>query len=195
MSPNKRNRYAVSQFGAGDEARTRYLDLGKVALYQMSYARRTVLIISYLPPLSKLFASSYVVMLGRREKVGVLTYSRALAFNEGAYKLVAVASVPQGCLACSTEDGGITASLQVEQAVTRAVMRLCRHAGVVEDVRHHVCEFLGCLLRTLYVLACAQASVLTRLACQMLLYDRVLAFAIVSYMCSDEFSVHIDLHE
>ena len=27
-------------FGAGDEARTRYLDLGKVALDQMSYARR-----------------------------------------------------------------------------------------------------------------------------------------------------------
>ena len=27
-------------FGAGDEARTRYIDLGKVALYQMSYARR-----------------------------------------------------------------------------------------------------------------------------------------------------------
>ncbi len=26
-------------FGAGDEARTRYLHLGKVALYQMSYAR------------------------------------------------------------------------------------------------------------------------------------------------------------
>ena len=26
--------------GAGNEARTRYLDLGKVALYQMSYARR-----------------------------------------------------------------------------------------------------------------------------------------------------------
>ena len=31
---------AVSLFGAGDEARTRYLDLGKVALYQMSYARK-----------------------------------------------------------------------------------------------------------------------------------------------------------
>ncbi len=29
-----------SHFGAGDEARTRYLNLGKVALYQMSYARR-----------------------------------------------------------------------------------------------------------------------------------------------------------
>ena len=34
-------------FGAGDEARTRYLDLGKVALYQMSYARGTELIIAY----------------------------------------------------------------------------------------------------------------------------------------------------
>ena len=33
-------------YGAGDEARTRYLHLGKVALYQMSYARRTRLIIA-----------------------------------------------------------------------------------------------------------------------------------------------------
>ena len=32
--------------GAGDEARTRYLDLGKVALYQMSYTRGTVVIIA-----------------------------------------------------------------------------------------------------------------------------------------------------
>ena len=30
----------LSVFGAGDEARTRYLDLGKVALYQMSYASK-----------------------------------------------------------------------------------------------------------------------------------------------------------
>ena len=30
---------APFSFGAGDEARTRYLHLGKVALYQMSYAR------------------------------------------------------------------------------------------------------------------------------------------------------------
>ena len=30
----------LSYFGAGDEARTRYLHLGKVALYQMSYTRR-----------------------------------------------------------------------------------------------------------------------------------------------------------
>ena len=32
--------WVVFCFGAGDEARTRYLDLGKVALYQMSYARK-----------------------------------------------------------------------------------------------------------------------------------------------------------
>ena len=35
------NRRLVVLFGAGDEARTRYLDLGKVALYQMSYARKS----------------------------------------------------------------------------------------------------------------------------------------------------------
>ena len=29
----------LSLYGAGDEARTRYLHLGKVALYQMSYTR------------------------------------------------------------------------------------------------------------------------------------------------------------
>ena len=31
----------TSFFGAGDEARTRYLHLGKVALYQMSYIRKS----------------------------------------------------------------------------------------------------------------------------------------------------------
>ena len=30
---------AMSPYGANDEARTRYLHLGKVALYQMSYSR------------------------------------------------------------------------------------------------------------------------------------------------------------
>ena len=30
---------ALVDFGAGDEARTRYLHLGKVALYRMSYTR------------------------------------------------------------------------------------------------------------------------------------------------------------
>ena len=32
---------AGSAFGASDEARTRYLHLGKVALYQMSYTRNS----------------------------------------------------------------------------------------------------------------------------------------------------------
>ena len=31
----------LSVLGAGDEARTRYLHLGKVALYQMSYTRNS----------------------------------------------------------------------------------------------------------------------------------------------------------
>ena len=33
--------YLLSVLGADDEARTRYLHLGKVALYQMSYIRKT----------------------------------------------------------------------------------------------------------------------------------------------------------
>ena len=36
----------VLLFGAGNEARTRYLHLGKVALYQMSYARGTKVILA-----------------------------------------------------------------------------------------------------------------------------------------------------
>ena len=35
-------------YGAGDEARTRYLHLGKVALYRMSYTRGTKCIIAQL---------------------------------------------------------------------------------------------------------------------------------------------------
>ena len=31
--------HLLSFYGAGDEARTRYLHLGKVALYRMSYTR------------------------------------------------------------------------------------------------------------------------------------------------------------
>ena len=134
-------------------------------------------------------------MLGRRKKAGILLYACTLAFNERAYKLVAVASIYQSRLACSTEDDWITASLQVEQTVTRAVMRFRRHAGVVEDMRHHLCKFLGCLLRTLYVPACAQASVFTRLACQMLLHDGVPALAVIPCMCCNKFSIHLNLYE
>ena len=35
----KRGKASLPRFGASDEARTRYLHLGKVALYQMSYTR------------------------------------------------------------------------------------------------------------------------------------------------------------
>ena len=38
--PNAHTRVWAFSFGAGNEARTRYLHLGKVALYQMSYARK-----------------------------------------------------------------------------------------------------------------------------------------------------------
>ena len=41
MAKEKPQTHLRSGFGAGDEARTRYLHLGKVALYRMSYARRT----------------------------------------------------------------------------------------------------------------------------------------------------------
>ena len=40
---NKKDRHSLSfLFGAANEARTRYLHLGKVALYQMSYGRITM---------------------------------------------------------------------------------------------------------------------------------------------------------
>ena len=42
-------------YGAGDEARTRYLHLGKVALYRMSYTRGTWLIIADILDLSRPF--------------------------------------------------------------------------------------------------------------------------------------------
>ena len=42
---------AFFNFGAGDEVRTRDLDLGKVALYQLSYSRRR-------------FRTSFVVLNG-----------------------------------------------------------------------------------------------------------------------------------
>ena len=40
VKQNAHTRVWAFIFGAGNEARTRYLHLGKVALYQMSYARK-----------------------------------------------------------------------------------------------------------------------------------------------------------
>ena len=39
---------AAAPFGAADEARTRYLHLGKVALYQMSYGRILETLLDFL---------------------------------------------------------------------------------------------------------------------------------------------------
>ena len=52
----------LSVFGAGDEARTRYLDLGKVALYQMSYARRTMVIIVHNMAIVKDYFHSFRII-------------------------------------------------------------------------------------------------------------------------------------
>ena len=46
--------------GASDEARTRYLHLGKVALYQMSYARRTIVSITGRPRFVKTFFTFFL---------------------------------------------------------------------------------------------------------------------------------------
>ena len=46
LSIMKRTRRQFCGFGADDEARTRYLHLGKVALYQMSYIRNCSAIIA-----------------------------------------------------------------------------------------------------------------------------------------------------
>ena len=59
----------VVHFGAGDEARTRYLHLGKVALYQMSYARGTVSTIADISPFVKgkfTFSRRNLLQIGRR---------------------------------------------------------------------------------------------------------------------------------
>ena len=50
-------RICFSFYGAGDEARTRYLHLGKVALYRMSYTRGTRGIIAYLQKKSTPFSN------------------------------------------------------------------------------------------------------------------------------------------
>ncbi len=52
----------VLSFGAGDEARTRYLDLGKVALYQMSYARTAMVIIRHGATIVNSFFHSFRII-------------------------------------------------------------------------------------------------------------------------------------
>ena len=58
---NAANEIVRSVFGAGDEARTRYLHLGKVALYRMSYTRisNAGIIIAEDPKKSSIFFNIY----------------------------------------------------------------------------------------------------------------------------------------
>ena len=50
MPPHKKN-------GAGNGARTRDLNLGKVALYQLSYSRSTLRFIDYIQPVTAMSTS------------------------------------------------------------------------------------------------------------------------------------------
>ncbi len=55
--PKKNSRSGGSFFGAEDRARTGHLDLGKVALYQMSYFRIVIKDLLFLPSNILLFYS------------------------------------------------------------------------------------------------------------------------------------------
>ena len=61
------------RYGAADEARTRYLHLGKVALYQMSYARGTLTIIAdsfaFVKPYFSFFRRFWFCRLANAEKL------------------------------------------------------------------------------------------------------------------------------
>ncbi len=46
------NRIRFEEIGAGDEIRTRDINLGKVALYQLSYSRRGETFILYCTPIT-----------------------------------------------------------------------------------------------------------------------------------------------
>ena len=58
----------AAPFGAADEARTRYLHLGKVALYQMSYGRKQITLLRYRGSPQRFAKQRFV---GRRRKSGV----------------------------------------------------------------------------------------------------------------------------
>ena len=62
------------RIGAADEARTRYLHLGKVALYQMSYGRILITLFALSGPPQRFAKQRFV---GRRRKSGI--HHRSLA--------------------------------------------------------------------------------------------------------------------
>ncbi len=61
MYIKRKDRKLRSFYGAGDEARTRYLHLGKVALYRMSYTRGTRGIITEIYDMSIPYSKIFVL--------------------------------------------------------------------------------------------------------------------------------------
>ena len=59
----------ASFYGAGDEARTRYLHLGKVALYRMSYTRGTSGIIADILNKSIAFLKNLTLLKNKHSPV------------------------------------------------------------------------------------------------------------------------------
>ncbi len=71
---NKTARLISQAYGAGDEARTRYLNLGKVALYQMSYTRirffeRLYIITDRYPFVNTFFKKNCVFQKGKTQLI------------------------------------------------------------------------------------------------------------------------------
>ena len=88
-------------YGAGDEARTRYLHLGKVALYRMSYTRGTRSIIAQLFHLSTVIFKKYPPISKKSE--GSLYPSVCAAVVSGS---VVTGSVVSGAVVSGTALSG-----------------------------------------------------------------------------------------
>ena len=68
-------------FGAGDEARTRYLHLGKVALYRMSYTRINKMHYTKVSLNVKHYFCFFALMIHRRDKLNNPTHSPSSAYR------------------------------------------------------------------------------------------------------------------
>ena len=110
----KRNPHPIGWgflFGAGNEARTRYLHLGKVALYQMSYARGTRCILTDESHLVKHFhqfssLSFSMAPAASSSRVSSGWFSSSPASSSGCAAAKAASSSSVGCSRNSTRPTG-----------------------------------------------------------------------------------------
>ena len=93
-------------YGAGDEARTRYLHLGKVALYRMSYTRGTREIIPHFSHLSIVLCAFFRFFLSR---VFFRCYDISVAVGSVSKGSVSSASVWAGTVVSSGSVGSVEA--------------------------------------------------------------------------------------